>query len=322
MNQDQVLELVRTRGPLVPSQISKDLNTNILLASAILSEFASRNLVKVSSIKVGGSPLYYVVGQEDKLQDFLPKLNEVEKRACELLRERKVLRDIALDPQTRVALRSSRDFAKPLEVTIDKQKEIFWKWYMVDNSEVEQMIKAELSMLEQKAKAKEQSEKKVEPKLKAEPKLDTKPKKISEQIMETIKPKLARAEVDQKLEPKAEVFSKLEQKPEHKMSADPFSRKLSDFFSGKSISVADEKIIKKNAEIQYLIKVPSAVGETMYFCYAKSKKTITEQDLSYALVQGQIKKLPVLFLAHGELTKRAAELIAAHEFGNLTLVQV
>ena len=57
------------------------------------------------------------------------------------------------------------------------------------------------------------------------------------------------------------------------------------------------------------MKVPSAVGDLEYYCKAKSKKKITEIDLNAVFVQGQLKKLPVLFLITGDLTKKAQELL-------------
>src|SRR3989338_11307235 len=83
---DRVKQLVRLRGPLIPSQISKEIGTNILMASAILSELASKNDVKISSVKVGGTPLYYVPGQEAKLQNYLASMPQKEQEAFEQLK--------------------------------------------------------------------------------------------------------------------------------------------------------------------------------------------------------------------------------------------
>ena len=42
---------------------------------------------------------------------------------------------------------------------------------------------------------------------------------------------------------------------------------------------------------------------------AMSKKKIDHADLALAFVQGQLKKLPILFLTAGELTKKAKEML-------------
>jgi len=51
------------------------------------------------------------------------------------------------------------------------------------------------------------------------------------------------------------------------------------------------------------------VGDLSFFCKAKIKKAVNDADLSAAVIQGQLKKLPTLFLTTGELTKKAKGLM-------------
>ncbi|MBI2142652.1 hypothetical protein HYU15_04175, partial [Candidatus Woesearchaeota archaeon] len=184
MEQEKILGLIKERGPIIPSQIAKDLGTNILLASAILSELASRKLI---GIKVGGSPLYYMAGQEEKLQEYMDKLHDKEKAACEMLRDKKVLRDSSLDPVARVALRQCRDFAKPLEVTLGREKEIFWKWYMLPTESVEPIIKKELGVIEQRA---------VEQRMQERKRVDEQLQKEKKEAQEAMQRETARPELE------------------------------------------------------------------------------------------------------------------------------
>ncbi len=78
---EKILQLLKLKGPVIPAQISKEIETNIIMASAYLSELSSNNLVKISNIKIGGSPLYYLLGHEHRLQDFSNKLHEKEKKS-------------------------------------------------------------------------------------------------------------------------------------------------------------------------------------------------------------------------------------------------
>ena len=75
------------------------------------------------------------------------------------------------------------------------------------------------------------------------------------------------------------------------------------------ICINSHEIKRKNAEIHLEIEVPSPVGQLTYFCLAKAKKKVSESDLSTAYVNGQIRKLPVVFLSRGELSKKAGELL-------------
>src|SRR3989344_6535509 len=108
---DKVVQIVRLKGPIFPSQINKELDTNIIFASAILSELVDKKTLRISSIKVGGSPLYYYPGQEYKLQNFANNLHSKEKDAYELVRQKRILEDSKQEPAIRAALRQINDFA-------------------------------------------------------------------------------------------------------------------------------------------------------------------------------------------------------------------
>ena len=72
---ESVLEIVKFKGPLLPVQIAKDIGTNIMFAGAMLSELVSNGKIKITNVKMGGSPLYYTDNQIEKLQDLIKHLN-------------------------------------------------------------------------------------------------------------------------------------------------------------------------------------------------------------------------------------------------------
>ncbi|MCK5854243.1 MAG: hypothetical protein KAG56_03410, partial [Sulfurovaceae bacterium] len=131
-----VLKFIRQNGPSFPGQIYKELETDLLLASAFMSELSINGDLKISNVKIGASPLYYISGQEHLLENFIDKLHEKEKRAVLFLKEKLVLRDITLEPILRVSLRQTKDFAKPLYVKVNDKKELFWKWYLLTDSDL------------------------------------------------------------------------------------------------------------------------------------------------------------------------------------------
>jgi len=258
INESRILEIIKEKGPIIPAQLAREINTNILFASAMLSELVSKKIINISHIKIGGSPLYYVKGQEEKLQNFTSYLHEKEKKAYEFLKEKKVLRDSSLEPVMRVALRNIKDFAKALNVKTTQGIEIFWKWYLLSNEEAEKIIKA---MLEKKHKELKKEERKEKP---------------------TAKPLATKQD---------------------------FLSYLLDYFNKNNISIIEKKILRKNKDIEFIVKLESVVGKLEYYCRAKNKKRVSDSDLASALVQGQAKKLPVLFLITGELTKKAKEML-------------
>jgi hypothetical protein len=68
-NQELILQTIKTKGPVIPNQIAKVIETDILFASAHLSELVSSNKLKISNTKIGGTPGYFLPGQESRLQE-------------------------------------------------------------------------------------------------------------------------------------------------------------------------------------------------------------------------------------------------------------
>lgn len=293
-NKEKIIQLIRAKGPVLPSQISKEIEANTIMASAYLSELSSNNLVKISSIKIGGSPLYYLPGQEHRLQDFVNNLHEKERKSYDLLKEKKVLRDSSLDPVFRVTLRNIKDFAVPLKVDHKGSSEIFWKWYLMSNKEAEDMIKSQL-----------------------------KPEAVRKETSKEIKPlKKQSIKIKKKREPiKKEVQKKIEQPKTEEPIGDDFSNKVEKYFSRNNIKVIERKIIRKNKDAEFIVEIPSPVGNLKYFCKAKTKKKINDGDLSSIYIQAQSKKLPVLYLTTGDLTKKAKEMLEK-EFKGLKIRQI
>lgn len=307
---DKVVSLVRLKGPVLPSQINKEIETDILFASAILSELVYKKTLKISSLKVGGSPLYYAPGQEYKLQQYSDKLHPKEKEAYEILKQKKILKDDKQQPAIRAALRQIKDFAKPLQVTSNGVNHIFWKWYLLPNEEAGKTIRSLMKIPEIK---------------KQEP---IKPQPVQKKIEPEVKKKTAEKTEEKKPVPKREIKKKevqkeLKKEPEIKIDEpkDKFFRKLKKYFDESSITVLDFKVVRKESDIEFTVKIPSTVGTLTYFCKAKNKKKVSDGDLSAVYINAQSKKMPVLFLTTGELTKKAKGLLEK-EFRNLSVKKI
>ena len=297
---DKILEFVKAKGPILPVQISKEIGTNILMASAHLAELTASHKLKISAIKVGGSPLYYLAGQEAMLQKFTANMNDKEKKAFDLLSQNKVLRDSEQEPVIRVALREIRDFAIPLNVNYNNSREIFWKWHLTANDDAEQLIKSKLGI-----------EKPAENKAEEKAKEEIQKEELKEEIKEKIEEKPAQS-VQKQLKEKPKELRKY--KPRDK--EDNFLKDIMKFFEKNKINAISSETIKKDSEIDFIVEIPSVVGNLQYYCKAKNKKRINDSDLSNAFVKGQFKKLPVIFLSNGELSAKAQEMIGK-ELGNL-----
>ena len=291
---DKILEFIKMKGPVLPVQISKEIGSNILMASAHLAELTASSRLKISTIKVGGSPLYYLLGQEAQLQKYTSNMNDKEKKAYDSLQQNKILRDAEQEPVIRVALREIKDFAIPLNVNYNNNKEIFWKWYLINNDEAEQLIKSKLEI-----------QKPVEKKIEQESIQKEMPSKIDEkQILP----------IQKQLKEKTKKY-----KPREK--EDNFLKDIIKFFEKNKINVISSETIKKNSEIDFIVEIPSVVGNLQYYCKARNKKRISDSDLSNAYVKGQFKKLPILVISSGDLSAKAQEMLTK-ELNNITFKKI
>ena len=281
---DKIISYIGAKGPSLPTAIGKELSENSFFISAHLSELKEQGKIKISNIKVGGgSPLYYLPGQEALLQNFSENLGDKEKKIYDLLKEKKVVRDSSLVPVFRAAIRSIKDFAYPFRVRYRGNSELFWKWYIVSNDEASNFVRKILGVKLEVAKKEDASG------------LE---KAREENKEKTLRGKKENQQTLEKKEIKKEIKKKTE---------DKFYAELNEFFLQNKIKIIDERIVRKT-EAEFIVEVPSPVGGLKYFVKAKSKKKVNDGDLSSVFIQGQTKRLPVLYLSKGELTKKAKEM--------------
>jgi len=231
------------------------------------------------------------------LEKYTDNMNDKEKKAFDLLKEHKILRDSEQQPVIRVALREIKDFAIPLNVNYNNNKEIFWRWHLISNEDAEPLIKSKLDIIEIP----------IEKKTEQETIQKQEPQKTDEKPIQTIQ-KPARDKKETK-----------KYKPRER--EDDFLNDISRFFEKNKISIISSEVIKKNSEIDFIVDIPSVVGNLQYYCKAKNKKKISDSDLSNAYVKGQFKKLPVLVISNGDLSSKAQEILAK-ELNNITFKKI
>lgn len=181
----KVIDLIKERGPSLPSHLSKEIGLSLLFTSALLSEMVAEKTLKISFLKIGGSPLYYLEGQENLLENFLDYLPNQEKEVVKILKENKVLEDEKLTPAQRIAIRNTKDFAKMFTQKIGDKEKIFWYYFLLPEEEVqkevEKIIKEEVK--EQPAEEKVVIKEVPPTKEKSKPKIKDQ-KKILEKLKE------------------------------------------------------------------------------------------------------------------------------------------
>lgn len=300
---EKILSFIRMHGPSLPNEIRHEIGKDNLITSAMLSEMSSNKLVRVSYVKVGGSPLYYIAGQESQLLRFVDHIHKREREALEYLKVEIVVRDEDLEPVQRVAIRELKDFAMPITVTLHDRTELFWKWYLAKNEDISEKVKQLMPKPEVKPEAMPEQ---PQPAAKPEPPA---PEAKPEPKPEPQQPK-PEARVPEKKEVQKEPPKPRELAKEHapgKEIKDRFYQKIRAYCEERGIKIIDATVVRKSAELDLIVQVPSAVGSLTYYAKAKSKKTASDTDLAGALIEAQSRRLPALFLTPGKLAKRAQQ---------------
>lgn len=148
---EKIVGALKRRGPSLPIHIAKEIESNTIFASAFLSELISEKRVRISNMRVGSSPIYYILGQEPLLERFSQHLKSRERDAFILLKERKFLKDSRQEPAIRIALREIKDFAIPFR----QDEEIIWRYFTTPETEFK--IKEKPGIIEEKKVPKEKS---------------------------------------------------------------------------------------------------------------------------------------------------------------------
>jgi len=119
VTKDSVLELIHSKGPNTPLNISRALGVSTLFVSTFLTELVESKDLSVANVRLAGSPIYYLTGHPEKLQDFSKYLNEKDRKAYDLLKKEKILKDSEQNPFIQASLRSIKDFSVLLNVRFD-----------------------------------------------------------------------------------------------------------------------------------------------------------------------------------------------------------
>jgi hypothetical protein len=268
---DKILSTLRLKGPSLPVPISKEIEMSPLFASAFLSELLSEKKLKISHMKIGSSPAYFIPGQEPQLEKYSQHLKSREKDAFELLKQEKILQDTKQLPAIRVALRSIRDFAIPFK----KEGEIFWRYLTTPEPKTIQISK---------------------PLPRPTPTL--KPL-ISQEQKEEQKDKVGIfKKIENKITPK-------KRKPSNKGN-EKFFNQVKDFLKEKHLDILDIEGFSKS---DLTFKVRKNGKEHLLIAY--NKRRIADTDLIKAYKKATEKNLPYIILSKGEPTKKLGELIQA-----------
>ncbi|MGM5479837.1 MAG: hypothetical protein ACQESC_00065 [Nanobdellota archaeon] len=352
INSEQIISLLRRKGPLVPAEIKREVGGDTIVVGAILSEQVSKGSIIATHLKRGSSPLYYVPGQEPQLEKFKDLLDPKDRRTLELLSSRKILQDASLELLYRVSLRKLKDFAKPFEANTIYGKLLFWRYYLIDEESAMKLLKERFN----ESNTTTQSDSKT-PEETKETTTSTSPNKTSQEQATTQSTSTTPQEQSQQepVRPSENKTETTNNNQEHKntpqeqstvwkgqqqldkiqstnktqhpntntqeqtlsqLSSSPFLDKINEYFTTKKCTILWQEQRSKNREYEFIITVDSAIGDMEFFALAKNKKKLNEGDLAPALLKAKQQDLPCLFLTTGQFTKKSLS-IAKQEYKGL-----
>lgn len=293
-----ILRTIRIRGPSLPVHVTRETGQSILFTSAFLSELLSEKQLKISNMKVGSSPVYFIPGQEPQLDKYAnDHLKSKEKEAYLLLKEEKFLIDSEQEPAIRVALRALKDFA----FSFEKNGKIIWRYLTEKESDFE------APPTENKN---EEPEKETENKNLLKDKNDRVDGRGSEALVggaEKTSQKESLEELTEKETPKPK------KKTIKKKSASPTKKAQEKFFNR-----VKEFLEEKNADILEIISAGKSdlilrikIKNSEKILVAYNKKRITEKEILNAHKKAKEHDLSYLIFSLGDLPKKVQDLIDA-----------
>lgn len=274
---EKVYEIVKREGPVLPVEVATKLKVDSFVAHAFLMQLVEANRIKVGKEKIGSTFLYFMPGKEQAARAKSQSLMQQSSKTAKTFRK-----------QTSVSSEVSgkrEEFANRLK-EIEEREEKLKKHVPVPLSEKEDFL--------------ERVKQAITPFFTAEPEIEIKQPEIVSQKVEAPKkepvvekpvPATPRKE---KKAPKKKLFG----------AKVDITKLATEYLTERGAEIISTNV-KKKKEIDFIVQVPSGIGPVKMFVKIKDKKSINEADLSLTYTQGQNKKLPVLFLTTGRLTKTA-----------------
>lgn len=311
----KIIEFLNKTGPSIPIRIAKEVGISSLFTGAFLSELLRKNQIKISKVKIGNSPLYFLPGQEALLENFISYLSSRERDACSLLKQNKFLYDGEVTPVIRVALRSITDFAIPIR----KNDRIYWRYYLEKGER-----KEETTDIPQEEKPAPELKKEEKPVLTTIPEqIDSlTPEKLKEEAekemdkemieeykeqVEQINEKIRNQETEEKIREKQTTEEHKEETAKRPLKINPkekFLHEVKNYLLEKGLQIIS---IEKYDKKQVIAKIKREDKDFLLSAY--NKRRFDETDI--VKIHKKYPDSELYLLSKGELSKKTIEFIEA-----------
>jgi hypothetical protein len=304
-----ILSFLDMSGPSLPIHVARYTKQSMLFTGAFLSELIAENKVKTSFMKIGGSPLYFLPGQERKLEPFGEHLKDKEKEAFQLLKRNKVLVHDEQNPAIRVALKSIKDFA----FTTEKDGKVNWRYFLISDDEARTLFNSQKGIAENENI-------KVHPQIIPYHQYQRTAINIQRPQTEQIikRPIIAQVEENKKepesisegikepVNEKKHIIKTAVKKKSNQIKNDKFFDSIKDILISKDYEILDIINLSKS-ELTLLIEKDKKKKMIAAF----NKKSVSEPDIIKAYKKAKELGLPYIVLSKGEPNKKIKNFVEA-----------
>jgi len=317
---DRILELVQKNGPSLPVDISSKLGLDSFLASAYMQQLVEQGRLGVGKKFVGGSKIFFIPGQESTAEAKAKALIEASQKTA-----RTFASEVPENPEVQ---KKRNEFSVRLGEIESREKkskliephavpEPGHKVIPITIKHVSQEVgaipnKAVGGQLMPKVNIPEPEVKKESPKplqnidvaeVRYEaPKLEI-PEPVIEDKAESEDSASLAAQGKSKI--REVIESKFLKKPSPPLEPSPLVDSAMAMLVDAGCEIVGKELTKKGKEANIIFDLPTKIGNIKMLAVIRNKKSISEADLSMAYTEGVNRKMPVVFITNGRMTKNA-----------------
>ena len=316
---EKILKYLLEKGPELPVHIAKHMSMNSIFASAFLSEMASEGMIKISDMKVGGSPVYYEPSTVAFLERYTNSLGGKEKEACLLLKEKGILEDSSQTPAIRVALRGLKDFAFPFK----NDEKAFWRYFLISEDEVRKRLDEKPQIIEkieekpiiEKEKIEEKIEMKAEQIIEHEERKNQEIEKINEELDQKRKElEQLKQEIESKSKETNQIKKPVNEKISKKLKLIRKEKLLDETFLTEIKQILEKKkieLIKIENFDKKQVTAKIRLDNQEILLIALNKKKIEDEEIIKISKLANSHKLQYMILFKSDVSKKTKETIDA-----------
>lgn len=300
-NLDKAFDIVRTHGPVLPVEVASKLGVDSFLATAYLAQLVETGKIKQTKERVGTSFIYHIQGQENVANARIVALQQTGKKTARMF-----AKEVPQGPEVAAKQRAFADRLAEIEAK-ETQARLNVAQRAQSPAAVAPTIKTTTTMPAERSqvRASPANIPTATPPVRNGINFD---RETKQEFLERFKPaiteQLARPVQDMK-NAVGQLIAEVRKKIDLKTPDGPLVEKALAFLVDGRADIISKELKKKGRDADITATIPTSIGPMRLLVIVRDKKTISEADLSIAYTTGQNKKLPVIFVTNGKLTKNA-----------------